>query len=147
MTVRALCNHNVATIDRNAGVVDAAARMREEHVGDLSSSRSVGGAASPSASLPTATRGRRRREGRRRRRDYRGRRDDLVLLTVAKTTASSTLYGKCAAAASPGAGGRRAGSLIGVLTIDDVIDHFAVQLKHIADIIRVGQRAETDHRR
>ena len=35
MTVRALCNYNVATIDRNAGVVDAAARMREEHVGDL----------------------------------------------------------------------------------------------------------------
>ena len=35
MTVRALCNHNVATIDRNSGVVDAAALMREEHVGDL----------------------------------------------------------------------------------------------------------------
>jgi hypothetical protein len=34
-----------------------------------------------------------------------------------------------------------------VLSIDDVIDHLAVQLGHIADIIRVGQRTETDHRR
>src|SRR5689334_20145021 len=35
MTVSALCNHNVATIERGADVVEAAARMRAEHVGDL----------------------------------------------------------------------------------------------------------------
>jgi len=39
------------------------------------------------------------------------------------------------------------GELVGMLSIDDVVDHLAVQLGHIADIIRAGQRAETDHRR
>ena len=35
MTVGSISNHNVATIDSSEGIVDAAVRMREEHVGDL----------------------------------------------------------------------------------------------------------------
>ena len=34
--------------------------------------------------------------------------------------------------------------LIGVLSIDDVLDHLAVQLGHIADIVRMEQQAEVD---
>jgi CBS domain-containing protein len=37
-------------------------------------------------------------------------------------------------------------NLVGVLSIDDVIDHLAVQLGHIADIVRMGQQAELDKR-
>jgi CBS domain-containing protein len=36
--------------------------------------------------------------------------------------------------------------LIGVLSIDDVIDHLAVQLGHVADIVRMGRQAEFDKR-
>jgi hypothetical protein len=36
--------------------------------------------------------------------------------------------------------------LVGVLSIDDVIDHIAVQLGHIADVIRLEQAAETTTR-
>ena len=35
MTVNAICNHNVATIQRDRDVAEAAERMRQEHVGDL----------------------------------------------------------------------------------------------------------------
>jgi len=32
MSVNAVCNHNVAMVDAKTGVVEAAARMRMEHV-------------------------------------------------------------------------------------------------------------------
>ena len=35
MTVNTICNPNVATVGAGEGVVDAAALMRKEHVGDL----------------------------------------------------------------------------------------------------------------
>jgi CBS domain-containing protein len=35
------------------------------------------------------------------------------------------------------------GELVGVLSIDDVIQHFAVQLGRLADVIRIEQTAET----
>jgi CBS domain-containing protein len=34
------------------------------------------------------------------------------------------------------------GELKGVLSIDDVVDHLAAQLLSIAEVIRLGQRAE-----
>lgn len=37
-------------------------------------------------------------------------------------------------------------SLVGVLSIDDVIDHLAVQLGHIAGIVRLGQQVELSAR-
>ena len=149
MTVRALCNHNVATIDRNAGVVDAAALMREEHVGDLIVVEERAGRRVPIGILTDR---------------------DIVVAVVAKRVAVSSVTvgdamstelltvhednGVEHALREMRRGGVRrapvvdaAGSLIGVLSIDDVIDHLAVQLGHIADIIRIGQRTETDHRR
>ncbi len=149
MTVRALCNHNVATIDRDAGVIDAAARMREEHVGDLIVVEERAGHRIPVGILTDR---------------------DIVIAVVAKRVATSAVTVGDAMSAQlltvhqdngvehalremRRAGVRRApvvdgsGALIGVLSIDDVIDHLAVQLGHIADIIRVGQRTETDNRR
>ena len=35
MSVNTVCNHNVATIQHGAGIVEAASKMRAEHVGDL----------------------------------------------------------------------------------------------------------------
>jgi len=149
MTVRALCNHHVATIDRNAGVVDAAALMREEHVGDLIVVEERAGRRVPIGILTDR---------------------DIVIAVVAKRVAANAVTVGDAMSAEPltvhqdngvehalremrRCGVRRApvvdgsGSLVGVLSIDDVIDHLAVQLGHIAEIIRVGQRTETDHRR
>src|SRR4029079_8428220 len=149
MTVRALCNHNVATIDRNSGVVDAAALMREQHVGDLIVVEERGGRRVPVGILTDR---------------------DIVVAVVAKRVAANDVTVGDAMTAElltvredngvehalremRRVGVRRApvvygsGSPIGMLSIDDVIDHLAVQLGHIADIIRAGQRAETDHRR
>jgi hypothetical protein len=39
-----------------------------------------------------------------------------------------------------------AGELVGVLSIDDVVDHIATQLGHIADIIRLEQQLESSAR-
>ena len=149
MSVSALCNHNVATIGRNDGVVEAAARMRGEHVGDLIVVEERGGRRVPVGILTDR---------------------DIVVAVVAKRVAANSVT--VGDAMSPDvltvnedsgvehalremrrAGVRRApvvdsaGALIGVLSIDDVIDHLAVQLGHIADIIRLGQQTETDKRR
>ncbi len=149
MSVSALCNHNVATIERNAGVTDAATRMRAEHVGDLIVVEVRGGQRVPIGILTDR---------------------DIVIAVVAKRVdASAVTVGDAMSAElltvnedngvehalreMRRAGVRRApvvdvtGALMGVLSIDDVIDHLAVQLGHIADIIRLGQQTETDNRR
>jgi CBS domain-containing protein len=38
------------------------------------------------------------------------------------------------------------GELVGVLSVDDVIDHLAAQLGYIAEIVRLGQQAEAAER-
>ena len=149
MPISAVCNYNVATIDRNAGVVDAAARMREEHVGDLIVVEERAGRRVPVGILTD--------------------RDIVVAVVAKRVAASSVTVGDAmtsdvltvnedngvehALREMRRAGVRRApvvdatGALIAVLSIDDVIDHLAVQLGHIADIIRLGQQTETDTRR
>jgi CBS domain-containing protein len=149
MSVSALCNHNVATIERDAGVVEAAARMRAEHVGDLIVVEQRGTKRVPVGILTDR---------------------DVVVAVVAKRVPPDDVTVGDAMSAEPltvnkdngiehalremrRAGVRRApvvderGELVGVLSIDDVIDHLAVQLGHIADIIRLGQQTETDTRR
>jgi CBS domain-containing protein len=96
-------------------------------------------------------------------------RDIVVAVVAQRVTASSVKVGDAMSAAlltvhkdngiehalrqMRSAGVRRApvvdetGVLVGVLSIDDVIDHLAVQLGHIADIVRLGQQTETDTRR
>ncbi|HVS23259.1 MAG TPA: CBS domain-containing protein [Gammaproteobacteria bacterium] len=149
MTVSALCNHNVATIERDASVVEAAARMRAEHVGDLIVVEQRGPKRVPVGMLTDR---------------------DIVVAVVAKRVSPDDVTVGDAMSSEPltvnkdngvehalremrRAGVRRApvvderGELVGVLSIDDVIDHLAVQLGHIADIIRLGQQTETDARR
>jgi predicted transcriptional regulator len=149
MSVSAVCNHNVATIERGAGVVEAAARMRAEHVGDLIVVEQRATRQVPVGILTDR---------------------DIVVAVVAKRVSPSSVTVGDAMSAEiltvnqdngiehalremRRAGVRRApvvdsgGELVGVLSIDDVIDHLAVQLGHIADIIRLGQQTETDTRR
>jgi predicted transcriptional regulator len=149
MTVSSVCNFNVATIERDADVVEAAARMRAQHVGDLIVVEEDAGRRVPVGILTD--------------------RDIVVAVVAQRVTASSVKVGDAMSAAlltvhkdngiehalrqMRSAGVRRApvvdetGVLVGVLSIDDVIDHLAVQLGHIADIVRLGQQTETDTRR
>ena len=149
MSVSAVCNHNVATIERGAGIVEAAARMRAEHVGDLVVVEQRGQRRVPVGIVTDR---------------------DIVIAVVAKRVSPNDItIGEVmstelltvnqdngiehALREMRRAGVRRApvvdssGELVGVLSIDDVVDHLAVQLGHIADIIRLGQQAEADTRR
>jgi CBS domain-containing protein len=149
MTVSSVCNYNVATIERDADVTEAAERMRAQHVGDLIVVEEKVGGRVPVGILTDR---------------------DIVVAVVAKRASPSSITVGDAMTVSlitvnkdsgiehalremRSAGVRRApvvdqdGLLVGVLSIDDVIDHLAVQLGHIADIIRMGQQTETDERR
>jgi CBS domain-containing protein len=149
MPVSSVCNYNVATIRRDAGVVEAAERMRSQHVGDLIVVEERAGGRVPVGIITDR---------------------DIVVAVVAKDAPpASVTVGDAMSVAlltvnkdngiehalreMRRAGVRRApvvdesDLLVGVLSIDDVIDHLAVQLGHIADIIRMGQQAEVDMRR
>jgi len=149
MTVSSVCNFNVASIERDADVVEAAARMRAQHVGDLIVVEEKPGGRVPVGILTD--------------------RDIVVAVVAKRVSAASVTVGDAMSVAlltvnkdngiehalreMRRAGVRRApvvdeaGLLVGVLSIDDVIDHLAVQLEHIADIIRMGQQTEVDERR
>jgi predicted transcriptional regulator len=149
MSVNAVCNHNVETIRPDADIVEAAARMRDAHVGDLIVAEYRDGREVPIGIITDR---------------------DIVVAVIAKGIAPESL--KVRDVASTGlltvrddsgiehalrdmrrVGVRRApvidsdGELRGVLSIDDVVDHLAVQLDHIADIIRLEQQKEADQRR
>lgn len=149
MAVSSVCNYNVATIERDAGVVEAAERMRAQHVGDLIVVEEKAGGRVPIGILTDR---------------------DIVVAVLAKgASPGSVTVGDAMSVAlitvnkdngiehalreMRRAGVRRApvvdedGVLVGVLSIDDVIDHLAVQLGHIGDIIRMGQQTEVDARR
>jgi CBS domain-containing protein len=144
MSVNTICNHNVATIRRGQSVLDAATRMRQEHVGDLIVAEVRDGHNVPVGILTDR---------------------DIVISIIARQarpediTVGDAMSEKLLAISKDSGiesalremrrhGVRRApvigahGELIGVLSIDDVIDHIAVQLGHIADVIRLGQEAE-----
>lgn len=148
MNVNTVCNHNVAMVDPKTGVVEAAARMRTEHVGDLIVVEHRAGRRVPIGILTDR---------------------DIVVAIVAKGVSPNDVTVADAMSKDPlkihvdngiefalremrRVGVRRApvvddnGDLIGVLSIDDVIDHLAVQLGHIADIVRLGEQAELDKR-
>jgi predicted transcriptional regulator len=144
MTVNTVCNHNVATIGADEGIVDAAVRMREEHVGDLIVVERRGPVHVPVGILTDR---------------------DIVVAVVAKRVPpesvtvgdamSSNLVTVRRDDALEGAlremrraGVRRApvvgsgGELVGVLALDDVIQHLAVQFGRLADLIRQEQDTE-----
>jgi CBS domain-containing protein len=148
MAVNAVCNHNVATIEADEGIVAAAIKMRESHVGDLIVVEHRQGRPVPVGILTDR---------------------DIVVGIVAKQADPTTLTVgdvmsdklltvhqdngiEFALREMRRAGVRRAPvlgndrELIGVLSIDDVIDHLAVELGHIAEIVRLEQQAETSNR-
>lgn len=144
MTVRNVFNPNAATIDAAADVVQAAVLMRQEHVGDLIVTSHRDGSAVPVGVITDR---------------------DIVVEIVAKAVAPATVrvgdmlkrdlislredHGlEFALRRMRQAGVRRApvvdaaGRLIGVLTIDDAIDHLARVLNDIAGTIRCQQALE-----
>jgi len=144
MDVNSVANHNVSMVEPHTGIVEAAAQMRAEHVGDLIVVAHRAGRRVPIGILTDR---------------------DIVTSIVAKgespndvTVADAMTAGLLKVRIDNGlefalremrrVGVRRApvvdenDDLIGVLSIDDVIDHLAVQLGHIGDIVRLGQEAE-----
>lgn len=148
MSVGSICNHNVATIEPDADIAKAAERMRKEHVGDLIVAEFKEARLVPVGIITDR---------------------DIVVSVVAKKVDPSTLtvgdvmsedlltvredngidfalremrrYG---VRRVPVVGS--AGELVGVLSINDVIDYLGAQLGHIGDIIRFGQSAEVKKR-
>lgn len=144
MGINLICNHNVATAAASDGIVDAAVRMREEHVGNLIVVERRGSAVVPIGILTDR---------------------DIVVGVVAKRVAPDTLtvgdtmtrelltvreddgvefvlreMRRCGVRRAPVIGDR--GELVGVVSLDDVIQHLATQLGRLADTIRLEQDAE-----
>jgi CBS domain-containing protein len=145
MTIGLICNHNVATIGASEGIVDAAARMRGEHVGTLIVTERRGGAHVPVGILTDR---------------------DIVVGVVAKRVSPDSLTVgdtmtrdlltvreddgvEFALREMRRRGVRRApvvgqrGELLGIVSLDDVVGHLATQLGRLADAIRLEQDAET----
>jgi len=148
MPVSAVCNHNVATIDADADLIEAAKRMREGHVGDLVVAEYREGREVPIGVITDR---------------------DIVIEVVAKAVAADQVRVGDAMSQEivavhednsidfalqemKRAGVRRVpvvdatGKLTGVLAMDDVIDHLASQLTHIAGAIRTEQQKEAQGR-
>ena len=148
MPVSSICNHNVATIDPEADMTEAAKRMREIHVGDLVVTQYQGGREVPIGVITDR---------------------DIVIEVIAKGVEPDQVKVGDAMSRDIVAvhddnsidfalkemqrvGVRRlpvvdsGGKLIGVLAMDDVVDHLASQLTHIAGAIRTEQYIETKTR-
>jgi len=144
MDVNLICNHNVATIAKSQGIVDAATLMREEHVGDLIVVETRAGAEVPVGILTDR---------------------DIVVGVIAKriapdaVTVSDAMTRNLLTVREDASidfalremrryGVRRApvvranGDLVGVIAIDDIIEHVAKQLSRLAEIIQTEQDAE-----
>ena len=144
MDVNLICNHNVATIRKSEGIADAAELMRTEHVGDLIVVEPRGNATVPVGILTDR---------------------DIVVGVVAKRVAPDAVTVGDSMTRNPLTvrddasvefalremrrhGVRRApvvranGDLVGVIAIDDIIQHLAVQLTGLADLIRLEQDTE-----
>jgi CBS domain-containing protein len=147
MTVKAVFNPNVATINGDADVALAAKLMRQEHVGDLVVTELRDGQTVPIGIITDR---------------------DIVIEIVAReadpaaVTVRDTIRRDLvtvhedngidfALRKMRNGGVRRApvvnssGALIGVISIDDVIEHLASQLGNIASVIRLQQEIETRH--
>ena len=147
-TINLICNHNVATVWKDQGITDAAALMREQHVGDVIVVEPRGNGTVPVGILTDR---------------------NIVVGVIAKGVAADAVTVGDAMTRNPLTvredatleralqqmrrhGVRRApvvranGDLVGVIAIDDVIEHLAAQLGHLADVIRLEQNAEREAR-
>lgn len=144
MAVNLICNPNVATVSADEDVAKAAALMREQHVGDLIVVKPRNGTVVPIGILTDR---------------------DIVVAVVAKgvepksVTVGDAMTGDLLTVREDSSvefalremrrrGVRRApvvradGDLVGVIAVDDVIQHLATQLSRLADVIRLEQDAE-----
>lgn len=142
--VNLICNHNVATIGKSLGLAEAARLMREQHVGDLIVVETRGSASVPVGILTDR---------------------DIVVSVVARAVAPESVTVadamtrdlltvredaslEFALREMRRYGVRRApvvranGDLVGIIAVDDVIQHLAEQLGRLADLIRIEQDAE-----
>jgi CBS domain-containing protein len=144
MIIDSVCNPNVATIRAGESIADAAAQMRAEHVGDLIVVESRGSATVPVGVLTD--------------------RDIVVGVVAKRVTPESVTVGDAmtrdvlsvrqdsslefALREMRRYGVRRApvvranGDLVGIVTVDDLIQHLATQLLRLADLVRFEQDAE-----
>ena len=148
MSVNLICNHNVATAAASDGIVEAATRMREQHVGCLIVVERRGGTMVPVGILTDR---------------------DIVVGVVAKRVSPDSLTVGDAMTREPltvrdddgvefalremrRRGVRRApvvgsrGELVGIVSLDDVIQHVATQIDRLAGAIRLEQDAEVQTR-
>jgi CBS domain-containing protein len=144
MDVNLICNHNVATIGKSRSVADAAALMRDEHVGDLIVVETRAGAQLPVGILTDR---------------------DIVVGVIAKrvapdaVTVGDAMTGNLLTVREDSSvdfalremrryGVRRApvvranGDLVGVIAVDDIIEHIAKQLGRLAELIQYEQASE-----
>ena len=144
MDVNLLCNPNVATVGKRQGVAEAAAQMRDQHVGNLVVVEPRGGALVPVGILTDR---------------------DIVVGVIAKgispdaLTVGDAMTREMLTVREDSSlefalremrryGVRRApvvranGDLVGIIAVDDILQHLAVQLGRLADLIRVEQDAE-----
>ena len=148
MNVDLVFNPNVATVAARTEVVDAAKLMRDQHVGDLIVTEPRGGQTVPIGILTDR---------------------DIIVGVIAKgvaadsVTVGDVMTRKVLTVREDASlefalremrrhGVRRApvvranGGLVGVIAFDDMIQHLAVQLSRLADLIRLEQDAETTAR-
>ena len=144
MDVNLICNHNVATIGKSLSLAEAARLMREQHVGNLIVVETRGSASVPVGILTDR---------------------DIVDGVVARQVAPETVTVADAMSRNlltvrddaslefalremRSHGVRRApvvranGDLVGIIAVDDVIQHLAEQLSRLADLIRIEQEVE-----
>jgi CBS domain-containing protein len=144
MDVNLVCNHNVATIGKSQAVADAAGLMRDHHVGNLVVVEPRGSAYVPVGILTDR---------------------DIVVAVIAKgvspdaVTVGDAMTRNLLTVRDDASiefalremrrhGVRRApvvranGDLVGIIAVDDLVQHLAVQLSELADLIRVEQHAE-----
>lgn len=148
MSVESLCNFNVATIDPGASLADAAARMRDAHVGDLVVTEQRDGATVPVGVVTD--------------------RDLVVEVLAAGVDPTELRVGdvmstevitvrkdnglELALRTMHRHGLRRLpvidaqGALVGIFTLDDVIGYLAGLASHVAETLRVEQSLESKHR-
>jgi len=129
MNVGEICSREVIVMDRGESLHQAVALMRENHVGDVVITGSRAGKAVPLGSLGVS--------------DVMS--SDLLTVTETQTEAE-------ALAAMRHKGVRRApvvdagGALVGIVSVDDVIEVLSEQLGNIAALIGREQQQERERR-
>lgn len=144
MSVRNLCSHNVATIEPEASIAKAAVRMREAHVGDLVVTEQRNGVTVPIGMVTDR---------------------DLVVEVLAESVDPATVTIKdvmsrdvvtvhedngleFALSEMRRKGLRRLPivgqnqELVGIISVDDVIDHLARLTGYVADAFRIERHTE-----